>query len=145
MEAGLPITVTHPDVTRYFITVQEAVHLVLQAATVGRGGEALVLDMGEPVRIADVTRRLAAEAHTPTEIVFTGLRPGEKLHEDLFGADEVDSRPLHPLISHVRVPALAPEEVRGLDPYADPDELIKRMAVLCGEAATRTSALPGQR
>ncbi|MEE3921699.1 polysaccharide biosynthesis protein [Micromonospora sp. BRA006-A] len=59
------------------MTVQEAVHLVLQAATIGRGGEALVLDMGEPVRIADVARRLAAEADRPVEIVFTGLRPGE--------------------------------------------------------------------
>ncbi|MFF5174502.1 polysaccharide biosynthesis protein [Micromonospora sp. NPDC000089] len=143
LEAGMPITVTHPDVTRYFMTVQEAVHLVLQAAIVGRGGEALVLDMGEPVRIADVARRLAAEADRPTEIVFTGLRPGEKLHEDLFGADEVDSRPLHPLISHVRVPPMTPDEARALDPYADPDELVKRMAALC--EGSRLTALPGPR
>ncbi|SCG44645.1 polysaccharide biosynthesis protein [Micromonospora halophytica] len=145
VEAGVPITVTHPDVTRYFMTVQEAVHLVLQAAVIGRGGEALVLDMGEPVRIADVARRLAAEAPTPTEIVFTGLRPGEKLHEDLFGIDEIDSRPLHPLISHVRVPALAPEELHTLDPYADADELIKRMAAYCEELPTRMSVLPSPR
>ncbi|TDB71431.1 polysaccharide biosynthesis protein [Micromonospora sp. KC723] len=145
VEAGLPITVTHPDVTRYFMTVQEAVHLVLQAATIGRGAEALVLDMGEPVRIADVARRLAAEAANPTEIVFTGLRPGEKLHEDLFGADEVDIRPLHPLISHVRVPALAPQELRGLDPYADADELIKRMAAYCEDRPARMSLLPAPR
>ncbi|WFE40545.1 nucleoside-diphosphate sugar epimerase/dehydratase [Micromonospora sp. WMMD998] len=144
IRAGVPITVTHPDVTRYFMTVQEAVHLVLQAATIGRGGEALVLDMGEPVRIADVARRLAAEADHPVDIVYTGLRPGEKLHEHLFGADESDTRPLHPLISHVPVPPLDPEEVRGLDPYADPDELIKRLAVFCDSGAS-LPALPGQR
>ncbi|WBB80852.1 polysaccharide biosynthesis protein [Micromonospora sp. WMMD882] len=131
IEAGRPVTVTHPDVTRYFMTVQEAVHLVLLAASIGRGGEALVLDMGRPVRIADVARRLAAEAPHPTEIVFTGLRPGEKLHEDLFGADETDSRPLHPLISHVPVPALDPGDLRDLDPYADHEEVIERLAALC--------------
>ncbi|SCF21658.1 NDP-sugar epimerase, includes UDP-GlcNAc-inverting 4,6-dehydratase FlaA1 and capsular polysaccharide biosynthesis protein EpsC [Micromonospora viridifaciens] len=145
IKAGVPITVTHPEVTRYFMTVQEAVQLVLQAASIGRDGEALVLDMGEPVRIADVARRLAAEADTPVDIVYTGLRPGEKLHEHLFGADETDLRPLHPLISHVRVPALAPEEVRGLDPYADPDELIKRLAVLCQRTGAPLTVLPGQR
>ncbi|MFI9639715.1 polysaccharide biosynthesis protein [Micromonospora sp. NPDC051925] len=152
VRAGLPITVTHPDVTRYFMTVQEAVHLVLQAAVVGRGGEALVLDMGEPVRIAEVAQRLAAEAPQPTEIVFTGLRPGEKLHEDLFGTDEIDSRPLHPLISHVRVPALNPVELAGLDPYSDPDELTKRLAACCeddsarlGDGPAPISALPSPR
>ncbi|SCF44014.1 NDP-sugar epimerase, includes UDP-GlcNAc-inverting 4,6-dehydratase FlaA1 and capsular polysaccharide biosynthesis protein EpsC [Micromonospora matsumotoense] len=151
VRAGLPITVTHPDVTRYFMTVQEAVHLVLQAAVLGRGGEALVLDMGEPVRIAEVAQRLAAEASPPPEIVYTGLRPGEKLHEDLFGVDEIDSRPLHPLISHVRVPALAPAELTGLDPYGDPEELIKQLAACCdddiarlGDAA-RLSTLPSPR
>jgi FlaA1/EpsC-like NDP-sugar epimerase len=151
VRAGLPITVTHPDVTRYFMTLQEAVHLVLQAAVVGRGGEALVLDMGEPVRIAEVAQRLAAEAPQPPEIVFTGLRPGEKLHEDLFGVDEIDSRPLHPLISHVRVPPLAPAELAGLDPYGEPEELIKRLAACCDgsrtrlDDATRLSALPAPR
>ncbi|WP_433227956.1 polysaccharide biosynthesis protein [Micromonospora sp. CA-248260] len=151
VRAGLPITVTHPDVTRYFMTMQEAVHLVLQAAVLGRGGEALVLDMGEPVRIAEVAQRLAAEASPPPEIVYTGLRPGEKLHEDLFGVDEIDSRPLHPLISHVRVPALAPEELAGLDPYGDPDEMVKRLAACCDDNlarlgdTTRLSALPSPR
>ncbi|MGX4654207.1 polysaccharide biosynthesis protein [Micromonospora sp. SCSIO 07396] len=151
VRAGLPITVTHPDVTRYFMTVQEAVHLVLQAAVVGRGGEALVLDMGEPVRIAEVAQRLAAEAAQPPEIVYTGLRPGEKLHEDLFGVDEIDSRPLHPLISHVRVPALDPAGLAGLDPYGDPDELVKRLAACCDghlarvDDTARLSTLPSPR
>ena len=95
VEAGGPVTVTHPDVTRYFMTVDEAVQLVLQAAVIGSSGEVLVLDMGEPVRIADIARRLAAGASHPVDIVFTGLRPGEKLTEDLLGQGEAD-RPAAP-------------------------------------------------
>ncbi|ASW54506.1 nucleoside-diphosphate sugar epimerase/dehydratase [Plantactinospora sp. KBS50] len=131
IEAGLPITVTHPDVTRYLMTVQEAVHLVLQAAGIGRDGEALVLDMGEPVRIDDVARQLAAQAPGAARIVYTGLRPGEKLHEDLLGAGETDIRPLHPLISHVPVPALDPGEAAALDPFDDPNKIIDRLRWLC--------------
>jgi FlaA1/EpsC-like NDP-sugar epimerase len=116
IEAGGPITVTDPDVTRYFMTVEEAVQLVIQAGAIGSDGEALVLDMGDPVRIADVARRLALRARQPIDIVYTGLRPGEKLHEDLFGHDEVDERPAHPMISHVPVPPLDPAMVRDLDP-----------------------------
>lgn len=104
--AGGPITVTHPDITRYFMTVQEAVQLVIQAAAIGHGGEALVLDMGEPVRIDDVARQLVSMAPRPVEIVYTGLRVGEKLHEALLGDDEEDVRPLHPLISHIPVSAI---------------------------------------
>ena len=105
----LTFTVTHPDVTRYFMLVEEAVQLVIQAGAIGSDGEALVLDMGEPVRIDDVARRLAAQAPRPIEIVYTGLRPGEKMHEVLLGQAEIDQRPRHPLISHVAVPALDPE------------------------------------
>ena len=107
IEAGGPITVTDPDVTRYFMTVEEAVQLVIQAGAVGRDGEALVLDMGEPVRIDDVAKRLIAESNRNIEIVYTGLRDGEKLHEVLFGTGEVGSSPSHPRISHVEVPPLA--------------------------------------
>ena len=82
---GGPVTVTHPEVRRYFMSAAEAVQLVLQAAAIGRGGEALVLDMGHCVRIADIARRLTASACRDVEIVFTGLRPGEKLTEDLLG------------------------------------------------------------
>lgn len=114
--SGGPITVTHPDVTRYFMTVAEAVQLVIQAAAIGSDGEALVLDMGEPVRIDDVARRLAAQAPRPIKIVYTGLRPGEKCHEVLLGVGEVDVRPAHPLISHVPVPPL-PTSI--LDEIAD--------------------------
>lgn len=113
--AGGPVTVTDPEVTRYFMTIREAVQLVVQAAVIGRDGEALVLDMGEPVRIVDVARQLIELSGRDIEIVFTGLRPGEKLHEELLGEGEVDSRPFHPLISHVKVPAQAPEEIHLFD------------------------------
>jgi FlaA1/EpsC-like NDP-sugar epimerase len=103
---GGPLTVTHPDVTRFFMTIPEAVQLVIQAGAIGNGGEALVLDMGQPVRIADVAAQLIAMDGRPINILFTGLRPGEKLHEELFGSHEQDSRPVHPLVSHVPVPAL---------------------------------------
>ena len=115
------------------MTVQEAVHLVLQAAEIGRDGEALVLDMGEPVRIADLARQMAEQAASPVPIVYTGLRPGEKLHESLFGAGETDVRPLHPLVSHVTVPALDPIELSGLDPYDDPEKVVAQLALLCAQ------------
>ena len=126
--AGGPVTVTHPDVTRYFMTVDEAVQLVLQAAVIGSSGEVLVLDMGEPVRIADIARRLAAGAPHPVDIVFTGLRPGEKLAEDLLGQSEVDDRPHHPLIRHAQVTQLAPERLSRLDLTSDPGDLREALA-----------------
>ncbi|GAA2360385.1 polysaccharide biosynthesis protein [Dactylosporangium salmoneum] len=127
--AGGPVTVTDPEVTRYFMTIPEAVQLVIQAAALGAGGEALVLDMGTPVRIDDLARQLIGDA--PIEIVYTGLRPGEKRHEELFAPGESDERPLHPLISHVAVPPLEPELARALSRSADPAALIGAMADLC--------------
>ena len=121
--AGGPVTVTHPEVSRYFMTADEAVQLVLQAAAIGCDGEVLVLDMGEQVQIADIARRLVAGAAREVDIVYTGLRPGEKLTEDLLGFGEPDERPRHPLISHVQVPPLAPARIRGIDPGADAGEL----------------------
>jgi FlaA1/EpsC-like NDP-sugar epimerase len=112
LERGGPLTVTDPAASRYFMTVSEACQLVIQAGAIGRSGEALVLDIGEPVRIDDIARRLAEQSKHPIEIVYTGLRPGEKLHERLFADDERDHRPLHPLIAHVAVPALSPDAVR---------------------------------
>ncbi|GAA2559009.1 nucleoside-diphosphate sugar epimerase/dehydratase [Winogradskya consettensis] len=131
--AGGPMVVTHPDVTRYFMTIQEAVHLVIQAAAIGRGGEALVLQMGSPVRIAEVARQMAQLAPVPIDIEFSSLRPGEKLHEELFGTGEIDRRPLHPLISHVQVPPLDPAEVRFLDSHAAPDLVTAELARLCDQ------------
>jgi FlaA1/EpsC-like NDP-sugar epimerase len=143
--AGGPITVTHPEVTRYFMTVQEAVQLVIQAAAIGRGGEALVLEMGRPVRIAEVARQLAEHANSTVDIVYTGLRPGEKLHEELFGAGEYDLRPLHPLISHVAVPPLDPRQIRRLDPYAERAALIADLARLCDRHGVLAATPPSPR
>ena len=103
---GGPITVTHPEVTRYFMTVAEAVRLTMNAAAVGSAGEVLVLDMGEPVRIVEIAKRLSAASPRPIRIEYTGLRPGEKLHEHLLGASEQATQPAHPKISHVVVPPL---------------------------------------
>jgi FlaA1/EpsC-like NDP-sugar epimerase len=110
---GGPITVTHPDVSRFFMTVEEAVALTIQAGALGEPGEVLVLDMGNPVRILDVAERLAEQSEHPVEIVFTGLRAGEKLHETLFGIDEIDTRPNHPLVSQVPVPPMSFEAVKA--------------------------------
>jgi FlaA1/EpsC-like NDP-sugar epimerase len=85
------VTVTHPDITRFFMTIPEAVSLVLQAFTIGEHGEILVLEMGQPMKIVDVARtliRLCGKTEDDVEIVFTGLRKGEKLHEELFYASE---------------------------------------------------------
>ena len=134
VEAGGPITVTDPDVTRYFMTVSEAVELVIQAAAIGQDGEALVLDMGTPVKIADIARRLASQAPRKIQIVFTGLREGEKRDEVLLGVDEVDYRPAHPLISHVRVPSINEKDVIGfgndLASYQSPQETIDAMRIV---------------
>ena len=114
VEAGGPITVTHPEVTRYFMTVHEAVRLTIYAGAIGRSGEVLVLDMGEPVRIIDVARRFANQQRPPLPIVITGLRPGEKLHEVLLAHDENDERPVHPLITHVPVEPLSLAEAADI-------------------------------
>lgn len=114
LAAGGPLTVTHPEVTRFLMTIREAVQLVIQAAVIGQPGEALVLDMGTPVQIAELAKALMAISGRRTKIVYTGLGRGEKLHEVLFGEGEQDSRPIHPAISHVGVPPLDPEMVCAL-------------------------------
>jgi FlaA1/EpsC-like NDP-sugar epimerase len=137
--AGGPVTVTHPEVSRYFMTADEAVQLVLQAAVIGRDGEVLVLDMGEQVRIADMARRLVAAVPRPVDIVYTGLRPGEKLTEDLLGPGEQDERPYHPLIRHVPVAPLAPDAVAGLDPAAALTALRAALAGCASRGAVRAA------
>ncbi|MEA2932686.1 MAG: hypothetical protein QOI56_1471, partial [Actinomycetota bacterium] len=144
VDRGGPVTVTHPDVTRYFMTVEEAVQLVIQAGAIGRPGEALVLDMGSPVSIAEVARLVAARSERPVTIEFTGLRPGEKLHEVLLAADEVDVRPAHPLISHVPVPPLDPATARSIDPHVERVRLVQDMSGLC-RADTVDASGPGSR
>lgn len=111
IDAGGPLTVTHPDVTRYFMTIPEACQLVVQAGGIGDPGEVLILDMGEPVSILDIAKRMVAHSGKDIEIRFTGLRPGEKLHEELVGAGETDVRPRHPQISHTRIRPLEPHQL----------------------------------
>lgn len=135
IEEGKPLTVTHPDVTRYFMTIPEACQLVLQAGGIGRVGEVLILDMGEPVRILDIAEQMIALSGKDIEIVFTGLREGEKLDEVLHGELEQEDRPFHPKISHAVVEplcrdglsldqwhemvALEPEQRRQVDQYVN--------------------------
>ncbi len=142
IERGGPVTVTHPEIIRYFMTIPEAARLVLQAAAIGQSGQVLVLDMGEPVKIADLARDLIRMAgHGPDEIAieFTGLRPGEKLYEELL-ADEDATLPT--AVPRLRIARLSAEPARL-------DELLTVMAgggVTPQDAAVRNAlarAVPG--
>lgn len=140
---GGPITVTHPDVTRFFMTITEAVQLVVQAAAIGAPGEALVLDMGAPVRIVDVARQLMEIAGKSAHIVYTGLRNGEKLHEELFGTgEEQDRRPLHPAISHVSVPGLDPAQVWETEAAVGPTKALVELTELTEVSTSRPPPYP---
>ena len=111
IEAGGPLTVTHPEATRYFMTIQEACQLVIQAGGIGQPAEVLILDMGEPIRILDVANRMIEMSGKDIRIIFTGLRHGEKIHEVLVGDHESDNRPIHPKISHTKVKIISPENI----------------------------------
>jgi len=125
---GGPVTVTHPDVTRYFMTVREAVHLVLQASVLGGNGETMVLDMGEPVRISDIATFMIERSGREIPITYTGLRSGEKLEEILYGEEEEVVSVQHSLISHCQVPPL--ETLPQPDSLDDEDclQLLKELA-----------------
>lgn len=113
IEQGGPLTVVHPDVTRYFMTIPEACELTIQAGAIGQPGDVLVLDMGEPVKILDLARRVIAKSGKKVPIIYTGLRPGEKLNEVLFSESEIAGSTSHELISRVAVPPVDPALVRG--------------------------------
>jgi FlaA1/EpsC-like NDP-sugar epimerase len=99
---GGPITITDPDVSRYFMTIPEAVRLVLQSGAIGLPGEILILDMGEPVKIVEMAKRLIAHSGKNIDITYTGLRPGEKMHEELIATDERSESRQHPRITHTQ-------------------------------------------
>jgi FlaA1/EpsC-like NDP-sugar epimerase len=103
---GGPVTITHPEMRRYFMTIPEAVQLVLQAGALGKGGEVFVLDMGQPVKIVDLASDLirlsGLEPGVDIEIKFTGTRPGEKLYEELFFNSENAAPTSHPKVLRAR-------------------------------------------
>ena len=113
---GGPITVTHPDVERFFMLIPEACQLVLEAASIGTDGEVMVLEMGEQVKIVEMARALIRiSGRKDIDITYTGLRPGEKISEDLFSLNE-DRRPTtNPLVNSVNVPKLSIDDIRSLN------------------------------
>ncbi|MDT8376832.1 MAG: nucleoside-diphosphate sugar epimerase/dehydratase [Mariprofundaceae bacterium] len=118
IKQGGPVTVTHPEITRYFMTIPEAVRLILQAGSMGKGGEIFVLDMGEPIKIVDLAEQMihlfGMEAGKDIEIRFTGLRPGEKLYEELFHQSEALIGTTHPKIMLSASREVAWDEMQSL-------------------------------
>ena len=135
IEAGGPVTVTHPEATRFFMTIPEACQLVIQAGSIGRAGEVLILDMGQPVRILDIAKRMIGMSGKKIEIIYTGLRDGEKLHEVLVGEHEDLERPFHPQISHTHADSLSPDRL-------DEDIWMERMDMKKRTIGTVETPLP---
>jgi FlaA1/EpsC-like NDP-sugar epimerase len=131
IEKGGPVTVTHPEITRYFMTIPEACQLVLEAGFMGKGGEIFVFDMGQPVKIVDLAHQLIRLAgripEKDIEIVFTGLRPGEKLYEELLNDGENTLPTHHPKIKIARI-----EMVKNGEFLFSIDTLLERLYLLSG-------------
>jgi FlaA1/EpsC-like NDP-sugar epimerase len=154
IDHGGPVTVTHPDMERYFMTIPEAVHLVLQASAMGRGGEVFVLNMGEQIRILDLAQDLirlsGLEPGKDIEIVFTGIRPGEKLREALWdeGADYVST--IHPDIVKLNQNGLLTSSDLGvavnhlieLSKNGDPDQVVDMLNKIVPGAVVSSTPVP---
>lgn len=142
IEMGGPITVTHPDVRRYFMLIPEACQLVLEAASIGVDGEVMVLEMGEQVKILEVAQTLIRmSGRRDIDVVFTGLRPGEKLGEELFSPTEDRRQTDHPLVDSVGVPHMAAStvEAQPVQAAAEALEFMQREAFFTdGEIPART-------
>ena len=148
IKAGGPLTVTHPEIIRYFMLIPEACRLVLQAGTMGHGSEVFVFDMGKPVKIADLARRmLYLSGATHIKIEYTGLRDGEKLYEELLNKEENTMPSSHPKIKLATVRELDYAEVNAaidqlirttrLD-YSDMD-IVRKMKALVPEFKSKNS------
>ncbi|RYG48654.1 MAG: polysaccharide biosynthesis protein [Chitinophagaceae bacterium] len=150
IERGGPITVTHPDITRYFMTIPEAVQLVLEAGTMGNGGEIFIFDMGQPVKIVDLARKMIKlSGLTPDvdiKITFTGLRPGEKLYEELLNQEEETMATHHEKIkiSKVRLYDYSQvvsdlNEIIAMNLNGDDLRMVKKMKVMVPEYKSKNS------
>jgi FlaA1/EpsC-like NDP-sugar epimerase len=132
IEAGGPVTVTHRDITRFFMSIPEAAQLVLQAGLMGEGGEIFVLDMGEPVKIAQLAKlmiRLSGADEARIRIVYTGLRPGEKLYEELLADDESTLATPHPKLRVAKARAAVDQLVSELDGWFNSADVQTEKAV----------------
>jgi FlaA1/EpsC-like NDP-sugar epimerase len=136
IESGQPITVTDPNITRFFMTISEASQLVLEAATMGKGGEIFIFDMGKPVRIDDLARKMiqlsGLELGKDIQINYTGIRPGEKLYEELL-ANEENTLPTH----HRKIMIAKVKEYDFATVSADIHELIGLFNAQNNEAIVR--------
>jgi FlaA1/EpsC-like NDP-sugar epimerase len=134
IEKGGPVSVTHPDMIRYFMTIPEASRLVIQAGALAKGGEIFVLDMGEPVKIVDLAKnliRLSGNSIEEIGVEFTGIRPGEKLFEELLKADEIGERQVYPKIYIGKSADLYMEEIKFmLSIFANLDKAALREQLL---------------
>jgi FlaA1/EpsC-like NDP-sugar epimerase len=150
IQKGGPITVTHPDITRYFMTIPEAVQLVLEAGTMGSGGEIFIFDMGEPVKITDLALKMIKLAGLQPEkdikIVYTGLRPGEKLYEELLNQGEHTMPTHHPKIKIAQVITYPYKQVKAdiedllaINKQHDEVTLVNKMKVIVPEFISKNS------